>query len=188
MMLGNNLGMHLLHQGITTDMIPYTAINVHWILPILFIVLMIMFYVTSSDSQSYAMDCLISKGSKTPIVYRKILWVFLEVLFVTVLLLCGGGTTSAIQGLSFLFVPLLILFAIINLVLICSLVVRKRLTKSVLNNADTLIHFNTEGDLGNWLNKDNNRELYYAEGFQFSIGSVIYTLNEKLKRNIIGKI
>ena len=64
---------------------------------------------------SYAMDCLISTGSEFPVVFRKIMWVLLEVLFVTVLLLAGSGTTSAVQGLSFLFVPLMILLAVVFL-------------------------------------------------------------------------
>jgi choline-glycine betaine transporter len=118
MILGNNFGMHLLAEGADIKMIPYLAINKHWILPVTFIILMSMFYITSSDSQSFSMDQLISKGSKTPVVYRKMLWVSLEVLFVTVLLLAGSGTVSAIQGLSFLFVPLLLIFMLIYLVLI----------------------------------------------------------------------
>lgn len=113
MILGNNYGMHLLKTGTEIGMIPYAAIDIHWILPVFFIILMSMFYITSSDSQSFAMDQIISRGSKTPILYRKILWVFLEVVFVTVLLLAGGGTISAIQGLSFLMVPFMIIFAFI---------------------------------------------------------------------------
>lgn len=74
---------------------------------------MSLFYVTSADSMSFAMDCLISSGSNVPVVFRKIMWVLLEVLFVTVLLLAGSGTTSAVQGLSFLFVPLMILMAVV---------------------------------------------------------------------------
>jgi choline/glycine/proline betaine transport protein len=118
MILGNCIGMNLFNNGTDISMLPYVAINRHWIIPILFIILMGMFYVTSSDSQSFALDNLISKGSKTPVVYRKIMWVLLEVLFVAVLLLAGSGTTSALQGLSFLFTPLMIIFAIINIVYI----------------------------------------------------------------------
>jgi choline-glycine betaine transporter len=118
MVLGNNFGMKLMESGTEISMIPYEAINKHWIMPVFFIILMSMFYITSSDSQSFAMDSVISRGSNTPIVYRKILWVGLEVLFVTVLLLAGGGTTSAIQGLSFLAVPLMILFAFYATILV----------------------------------------------------------------------
>lgn len=118
MILGNNFGMHLLNKGTAIAEIPYEAISIHWILPVFFIIMMSMFYITSSDSQSFAMDTLISKGSHTPIVYRKILWVFLEVVFTTVLLLAGGGTISAIQGLSFLATPLMILFAIVCVIMI----------------------------------------------------------------------
>lgn len=112
MILGNNTGMHLLASGVAVADLPYVAINAHWIMPLIFVVLMSMFYITSSDSQSFAMDQTISYGSQTPVVHRKIMWVMLEVLFVTVLLLAGSNSISALQGLSFLFVPFMILFAI----------------------------------------------------------------------------
>ena len=92
MILGNNTGLHLLENGVPVVELPYVAINAHWIMPVIFIVLMSMFYITSSDSQSFAMDQTISYGSNTPVVYRKILWVMLEVLFVTVLLLAGSNS------------------------------------------------------------------------------------------------
>lgn len=113
MILGNNTGMHLYERGVPISDLPYVAINVHWFMPIIFIALMSMFYITSSDSQSFAMDQTISNGSKTPVVYRKIMWVCLEILFVTVLLLAGSNSVSALQGLSFLFVPLMILLAMV---------------------------------------------------------------------------
>lgn len=126
MILGNNLGMHLFNQGADVNMIPFIAINKHWLVPLLFIVLMAMFYITSSDSQSFAMDTMISKGSKTPMVYRKLLWVLLEVLFVTVLLLAGSNTTSALQGLSFLFVPFMIAIAGYYIVVLIRHFIRQR--------------------------------------------------------------
>ena len=112
MILGNNTGMHLLADGVAVADLPYVAINAHWIMPLIFVVLMSMFYITSSDSQSFAMDQTISYGSETPVVHRKIMWVMLEVLFVTVLLLAGSNSISALQGLSFLFVPFMILYAL----------------------------------------------------------------------------
>lgn len=118
MILGNNYGMHLMADGVETAMIPFIAINKHWLIPIIFVILMAMFYITSSDSQSFAMDNLISKGSKTPPTYRKILWVFLEVLFVAVLLYAGSNSISALQGLSFLFVPFMILIAVVYFILL----------------------------------------------------------------------
>ena len=125
MILGNNTGMHLLAEGVPVTDLPYVAINVHWIMPFIFVVLMSMFYITSSDSQSYAMDQTISYGSKTPVVHRKIMWVMLEVLFVTVLLLAGSNSISALQGLSFLFVPFMILIAIVYVVLIVRHIIDK---------------------------------------------------------------
>ena len=126
MILGNNTGMHLMSEGVAVADLPYVAINSHWIMPLIFVILMSMFYITSSDSQSFAMDQTISYGSKTPVVHRKIMWVMLEVLFVTVLLLAGSNSISALQGLSFLFVPLMILLAIVYVVLIIIHIIKKK--------------------------------------------------------------
>jgi choline-glycine betaine transporter len=130
MVLGNSIGMNLLAHGTSIDMLPFKAISFSAVIPIMFVILMILFYVTSSDSQSYAMDCMISKGSKTPIVYRKILWVFLEVLFVTVLLLSGNGTIKTVQGLGFLSVPFMIIFGLINVYLIAKFHINKLRNKN----------------------------------------------------------
>lgn len=109
MMIGTSIGLDLYANGIPTSTLQYAAIGQTWYLPILFLFLMIAFYVTSSDSQSVALDNLISKGSSLKIMYRKIGWIFLEMTFVTVMLLAGSGTISAILGISLLFVPLLII-------------------------------------------------------------------------------
>ena len=126
MILGNCIGMDLLKNGTSVDMLPFVAISKYSFMPVLFVLLMSMFYITSSDSQSFAMDNLISAGSKIPVLYRKIMWVLLEVLFVTVLLLAGSGTTSAVQGLSFLFVPFMILIAALYLVLLIRFLIKRR--------------------------------------------------------------
>lgn len=118
MVVGNSIGMELLNNGNAITQLPYLAINKYSFIPPIFILLMALFYVTSADSMSFAMDNIISKGSKIPVVYRKIMWVLLEVIFVTVLLLAGSGTTTAVQGLSFLFVPFMIIIAIIFVVYI----------------------------------------------------------------------
>lgn len=125
MVVGNSIGMELLNKGNAIAELPYLAIKKYSFIPPIFILLMALFYVTSADSMSFAMDNIISKGSKIPVVYRKIMWVLLEVLFVTVLLLVGSGTTSAVQGLSFLFVPFMILIAIIFVVYIVMFYIKK---------------------------------------------------------------
>lgn len=125
MIVGNSIGMELLYQGNSVEKLPYLAINKFAFLPPIFILLMSLFYVTSADSMSFAMDNLISAGSKVPVVFRKVMWVLLEVLFVTVLLLAGSGTTSAVQGLSFLFVPLMILIAAIFTVYLVIFYIKK---------------------------------------------------------------
>ena len=113
MVVGNSIGMDMLNQGNQIAELPYLAIRKYLFIPPIFILLMALFYVTSADSMSFAMDNIISKGSKIPVVFSKIMWVLLEVLFVTVLLLVGSGTTVAVQGLSFLFVPFMILIAVV---------------------------------------------------------------------------
>lgn len=125
MIVGNSIGMELLYQGNAVEELPYLAISRFDFLPPVFILLMSLFYVTSADSMSFAMDNLISAGSKVPVVFRKVMWVLLEVLFVTVLLLAGSGTTSAVQGLSFLFVPLMILIAAIFTVYLVIFYIKK---------------------------------------------------------------
>lgn len=129
MVVGNSIGMELLNNGNAITELPYLAIKKYSFVPPIFILLMALFYVTSADSMSFAMDNIISKGSKIPVVFRKIMWVLLEVLFVTVLLLVGSGTTSAVQGLSFLFVPFMILIAIIFVVYIAIFYFKKFQTK-----------------------------------------------------------
>lgn len=137
MVIGNCIGMDLLKSGVEAAQIPFVAINKFAFLPAMFVLLMSMFYVTSSDSQSFAMDNLISAGSKIPVLYRKIMWVLLEVLFVTVLLLAGSGTTSAVQGLSFLFVPFMILIALIYFILLVRFIIKRKMDeKSLKENND----------------------------------------------------
>ncbi|MBQ8601116.1 MAG: BCCT family transporter [Bacteroides sp.] len=130
MVVGNSIGMELLNNGNAITELPYLSIKKYSFIPPIFILLMSLFYVTSADSMSFAMDNIISKGSKIPVVYRKIMWVLLEVLFVTVLLLVGSGTTSAVQGLSFLFVPFMILIAIIFIVYVSIFYFKKFQIKS----------------------------------------------------------
>lgn len=130
MIVGNSIGMNLLKQGNAVADLPYIAINRFSFSPPLFILLMSLFYVTSADSMSFAMDCLISSGSKIPVVFRKVMWVLLEVLFVTVLLSAGSGTTSAVQGLSFLFVPLMILMAAVYMLYLIIFFCKKYNVKS----------------------------------------------------------
>ena len=130
MVVGNCIGMELFDNGIEITQLPYVAISRFAFMPAMFVILMAMFYITSSDSQSFAMDTLIASGSKTPVLYRKIMWVLLEVLFVTVLLLAGSGTTSAVQGLSFLFVPFMILIALIYLILLVRFLIMRKLDRN----------------------------------------------------------
>lgn len=126
MSIGTNIGWNLYESGVDTSVLQFEAINSNWYLPIMFVFLMIAFYVTSSDSQSLALDSLISKGSKTKLVYRKIGWVLLEMAFVTVLLLAGSGTINAFLGLSLLFVPLLIVIGAIFIIYIVKFKIQNR--------------------------------------------------------------
>lgn len=178
MILGNSIGLNFLSQGVETSMIPFESIKFHWLMPIVFILLMTLFYVTSSDSQSFAMDCLISKGSKTPIVYRKILWVFLEVLFVTILLLAGSGTISAIQGLGFLLTPLMIIFAVINVVLITKFLIKTKFKFNYKEESDDTLEFPSIDSAKEYFNSHQD-DLYNNR--KVVIGGVNYkVLNDEL--------
>ena len=130
MVLGNSIGMDLLNNGNAIAELPYVAIKTYSFIPPIFILLMSLFYVTSADSMSFALDNIISHGSKIPVVFRKIMWVLLEVLFVTVLLLAGKGTTAAVQGLSFLFVPFMIVIAVVLVFYIVNFYFKKLKTKN----------------------------------------------------------
>ena len=129
MVVGNSIGIDFLDQGNSIAELPYLAIKRYSFIPPIFILLMALFYITSADSMSFAMDNIISHGSKIPVVFRKIMWVLLEVLFVTVLLLAGKGTTAAVQGLSFLFVPFMIIIAVVFVFYIVKFYFKKLKTK-----------------------------------------------------------
>jgi len=88
--------------------------NYH-ILGILYILMLLMMFVCSADSTCFSLDEMISKGSKALISYRKLLWVFVMCVFVSVLLIAGSGSTDAIYGLSYITAPILIILGLISL-------------------------------------------------------------------------
>ena len=51
MVVGNSIGMELLEKGVAVGQIPFVAISKFTLMPALFVLLMAMFYITSSDSQ-----------------------------------------------------------------------------------------------------------------------------------------
>ncbi|MGB7819368.1 MAG: BCCT family transporter, partial [Ornithinibacter sp.] len=61
------------------------------------IVLVVVFFVTSSDSGSYVVDMLASGGDPNPPVWSRIMWAVLEGAVAISLLLAGGGGLSALQ-------------------------------------------------------------------------------------------
>ncbi|NHA67139.1 BCCT family transporter [Phycicoccus flavus] len=61
------------------------------------IVLVVVFFVTSSDSGSYVVDMLSSGGDPNPPVWSRVMWALLEGAVAIALLLAGGGGLSALQ-------------------------------------------------------------------------------------------
>ena len=61
------------------------------------IVLVVIFFVTSSDSGSYVVDMLSSGGNPTPPVWSRVMWAVLEGAVAIALLLAGGGGLSVLQ-------------------------------------------------------------------------------------------
>lgn len=82
---------------------------------LLYILMLIMMFVTSADSTCYSLDELISKGVKAPVAYRKLLWIMVMCAFISVLMIVGGGTTDALYGLSYITAPVLLILCFIGL-------------------------------------------------------------------------
>ncbi|MBM6403552.1 BCCT family transporter [Phycicoccus sp. CSK15P-2] len=61
------------------------------------IVLVVVFFVTSSDSGSYVVDMLSSGGNPNPPVWSRVMWALLEGAVAVSLLLAGGGGLDALQ-------------------------------------------------------------------------------------------
>ncbi|MEO5611004.1 MAG: BCCT family transporter, partial [Ornithinibacter sp.] len=61
------------------------------------IVLVVVFFVTSSDSGSYVVDMLASGGDANPPVWSRVMWAVLEGAVAIALLLAGGGGLGALQ-------------------------------------------------------------------------------------------
>jgi choline/glycine/proline betaine transport protein len=86
------------------------------LLSVVAIVLVVIFFVTSSDSGSLVVDMLASGGHPNPPVWSRVLWVVVEGVVATVLLLAGG--LSALQAgaittaLPFSVVMVLMVFAL----------------------------------------------------------------------------
>lgn len=85
------------------------------VMAVLYIIMLLMMFVTSADSTCYSLDELVSKGTKAPIAYRKLLWIVVMSAFVSILLIAGGGTTDAVYGLSYITGPILIVITLIAL-------------------------------------------------------------------------
>ncbi len=87
------------------------------LLSVVAIVLVIVFFVTSSDSGSYVVDMLASGGDPNPPVWSRLMWALLEGAVAIALLLAGGGglivlqTTAILLALPFSIVMILMVVA-----------------------------------------------------------------------------
>ena len=67
------------------------------LLSVVAIVLVVVFFVTSSDSGSFVVDMLASGGDPEPPTWSRVLWAVLEGAVAVALLLSGGGGLTALQ-------------------------------------------------------------------------------------------
>lgn len=72
------------------------------ILSVIAMVLIIVFFVTSSDSGSFVIDMLSSGGDPNPPVWSRVMWASLEGLVAAALLLAGAGGLGALQTMAIL--------------------------------------------------------------------------------------
>ena len=87
-------------DGVNTDSALFQLLGgLPWssLLSILAIVLVVVFFVTSSDSGSFVVDMLASGGDPEPPTWSRVLWASLEGLVAIALLLTGGGGLTALQ-------------------------------------------------------------------------------------------
>lgn len=97
------------------DQIPFTLF-----LSFISIVVIILFFVTSSDSASYVVDVITSGGNEAPHKYTKIFWAVLEGLIAVILVYIGGQNSLTTLQTASIIVALPLSFILV--VLACSLV------------------------------------------------------------------
>lgn len=83
------------------------------VLSIIYVVMLILMFTTSADSTSYSLDESISRGSKAPIAYRKLIWVIIMCSFISVLMIAGNGSADALYGMSYITAPLIVVLGLV---------------------------------------------------------------------------
>ena len=79
------------------DGLPLTGL-----LTVIAIFLIVVFFVTSSDSGSFVVDMIASGGDTNPPVWSRVMWATLEGGIAAALLLAGGGGLGALQTMAIL--------------------------------------------------------------------------------------
>ncbi len=108
-------------DGVSTDAALFQLLDglpAGTILSVIAIFLIVVFFVTSSDSGSYVVDMLASGGNPTPPVWSRVMWATLEGLVAAALLLAGGNaglgalqTMAILLAAPFSIVMILMMFA-----------------------------------------------------------------------------
>ena len=114
------------------------------LLSVIAMILVVVFFVTSSDSGSYVVDMLASGGNPTPPVWSRVFWAVLEGVVAATLLVASAVTGG--DGLSALQTMAILLALPFSLVMIAMMVA----------TAKALLH-------ENWLNQQAERRLLAAE-------------------------
>ena len=103
------------------------------LLSVLGIILVAIFFITSSDSGSLVVDMLASGGHPNPPIWSRVLWAVLEGLLAAALLL-SGGLTSLQAGSLMTALP----FSVILLLMCVALVKALSLDRAVLREHDRI--------------------------------------------------
>ncbi len=108
-------------NGVSTDAALFQLLDglpAGTVLSVIAIFLVVVFFVTSSDSGSYVVDMLASGGDPTPPVWSRVMWATLEGLVAAALLLAGGNaglgalqTMAILLAAPFSIVMILMMFA-----------------------------------------------------------------------------
>ena len=83
----------------SSDHLGLSTLSSSSLLSMTYIIMLVLMFVTSADSTCESIDECISKGSKIPMTYRKLMWIFIMCIFITILMICGNGSMDAIYGI-----------------------------------------------------------------------------------------
>ena len=122
---------------VSTDLALFQVLDglpVSTLLSIVAIVLVVVFFVTSSDSGSFVVDMLASGGDANPPVWSRVLWAVLEGSIAAALIIVGGAGGSGLSALQTMAILVAVPFVV---VMICMAVATG---KALLEEQEMIVH------------------------------------------------